>query len=277
MLPQPAPCPTRRCMNETTTLHSGENYSGITFSNIFAARTNLTFTRFVACTLEQVDLSGATLSGASFTRTTFDECDLGRMDGQGIELMTVEASDSYLTGTNLSDSFVTSTKWRGCTGDRISIDGANVREANLTDCQIRELTGSLAQIEHVSLGDVDAGRLHLSDCDITDLEARTTLLTSGRLDGVRIDDSSLKNCDMHWLTITGSWIDRLELDACNTTGMVIRDTTFTNSVFSQVFWDKMACERVAFDSCTFDEAESRAIWAMVTDGLILLRGHTNWV
>lgn len=262
-------------MNENMTLKIGKEYTDVEFNRTYAGETILDCTQFHACTFTESDLHRATLFQSFFGESTLNKCDLssvslveGVFDGS-------EVADTNLTDADLSYTGIYRTTWRGCTADRVDLGSANVRETSLEDCQVRVLTAKGAAFTQVTLARVDLGRMELTDNGIQDLEARDVQLTGSTLDGVFADGVLLENCDLHWVRISKSWIDRLTLRACDTTGMTVRDTTFTGCDFTGWRLDKVDCKRVVFDSCTFDLDAFRTLVRLRDAGLVSLRGDTD--
>lgn len=132
------------------------------------------------CTFNQLDLSGADLSGYSFLDCQFNNCNLGNMKLQGTTMKTVAFRDCKLTGLQFTDChpFLFAVSFTDCRLEYASFHGKSMKGTKFIRCDMTEVDFTESDLsssvfENCALGGSQFNAANLERVDLRTSEGFT--------------------------------------------------------------------------------------------------------
>ncbi len=168
-------------MPDATTSFTGvlspeEDYDGLSFRGLDLASARATSSRFLDCTVEECDLSGAQLAGSRWTDSS-----LLRVRGVGTEL-----SDASLLDVEVTDARLGAVAAYGSTWRRVTVCGGKIEFLNLRGATLREVRFEDCLLVEPDFGDATLRDVSFSGSTLVGPQFRGATLTSVDLSDARL-------------------------------------------------------------------------------------------
>ena len=157
---------------------------------------------------EQLDLSGAYLSGVRLPSADLSQDDLSGVDLTGADLRRGDLSRANLRGAHLSRS---SMGWANLR--RANLQGASLGRADLTGClqgaSLRGADLSFAELSFTDLRGADLSGADLTEANLSLSDLTGACLGGARLTGTILDVANLTGADLRRASLVRALLDRV--------------------------------------------------------------------
>jgi uncharacterized protein YjbI with pentapeptide repeats len=150
-----------------------------------------------------VDLSGASLAGATLTGVSFDGASLSGASFAGADISGGSFSGSTLTNVDLSGSNVSGASFDGATMTGATLTGANVSGASFAGATMTGASLAGANVSGASFAGASLAGASLAGADISGATFSGATLTNVDLSGANITGVNFTNANISGANITG--------------------------------------------------------------------------
>lgn len=157
-------------------LDPGERVEGLAFDGVDLAERPLAGVAFVECTLDDVTVDGADLTGASFVETRIE-----RLGAPSLAAPRSRFRDARLAASRIGSGELYETTWSGVVVRGCKLGFVNLRGAELTDVLFEDCA-----IEELDLGRAKATRVAFQGCTLETLDVTGAQLRHVDLRGARL-------------------------------------------------------------------------------------------
>ena len=224
---------------------------------------------------EDVDLSGANLSGAKLRNADLSGADLSRayltgVDLTGVDLSKADLSAATLSGANLSKADLIEADLSAANLSRANLSGADlsaatITRANLSGANLSGVNLSGATITRANLSGADLRAADLRAADLTEADLTEANLTEADLSGANLTEAALfeanlTEADLSGANLSGATLVRAilvktNLEQANLTGCSIYGISVWNVQLSNATQSNLIITAEGEPTITVDSLE----------------------
>ncbi|MCF8462831.1 MAG: pentapeptide repeat-containing protein [Rickettsiaceae bacterium] len=231
-------------------LANGSNlvYTGGSLKGASASRSCLDGLQATDVKMKSMDLAGGCLSGASVTKCTltssemsgsstigavFQDTNMERIHGQGIDMSnTLLAGSTSLQNSELQGSTFQETSAQGVSFAGSKMDKADLTAADLQRAGLQNVSAQFATLDDANISEANARGIDLSSAKGDDLRAVSTVLTEATLEkfeATRSDftDAIANKANMRDAVFDGSNLTKVQATEAQTEGLDLDNSKVT--------------------------------------------------
>lgn len=204
---------------------------------------------------EDVDLSGANLSGAKLRNADLSGADLSRAYLTGVDL-----SGADLSGTGLGAADLSGARLSRAELSSADLSGANLSRANLSGANLSGATISRANLSGVNLSGVNLSgatisRANLSKANLSGADLSGANLTEAYLSGANLTEADLSRADLSGAVLGRAILVKTNLEHANLTGCSIYGISVWNVQLSNATQSNLIITDEGEPTITVDNLE----------------------
>jgi len=217
---------------QNSTIPSGRVFDDVDMSGALLSGTVINGVSFAGATMTNVDLTGATLTNSTLTSANLAGVTLSNTDISGTTFASATMTNAVLTGATWTNSTLTSANLTGASMANTNISGTTFASATMTNAV---LTG--ATLTNSTLTSANLAGVTLSNTDISGTTFASSILTNAVLTGATLTNSTLTNTDLSGASlvlanVTGSSFIGSTLTNADLSGATVTNADFTNANIS---------------------------------------------
>lgn len=225
---------------------TGQDLSGIDFSNMQLAYANLTDakiegTNFSEAQLEGIKLRGTKLksailgAGTNLSHTDFSGLDLSGMDFSGCQLAYAVLEGANLAGTRLNGASLHKANLKGSNFRQAVFDKTtNLQNAIMDGLDLSELNLSGMDLQRATFIGANLQNTNLHGTDLTAANLSQSSIGLARLDPeTRLQSAILQKCNLAGMDLSGRELKDVQFDESDLKGVNFSNSNLTGSIFKQ--------------------------------------------
>ena len=196
------------------------------------------------------DLSGLALQGVDLSGANLEKADLSDSNLEDANLSKAKLSGADLTNTNMNRCNLFRAKLNELYAETSSFEEADMRQTSMNEAEFHSCSFIGAQLmEAKGYGIVWNGNkgdfIDLSNAKFKEGTFTQSSFTQGTLDGLRIPNSSVEDCNFHQASMHKSLMANCSIKQC----------TFEESNLSLSNWNETTIEGSSFSFCNLTRAD----------------------
>lgn len=203
---------------------SNMDLNGFDLSDTVLKRSCLKNTNF-----KKADLTNADLEGASFNKTDFSEATLKNTILEITALKDIILSDKNLSGFILIGSIPKSNYLYGKNLSNATLDGINLKQADLTNTILAHTTFNNVNLDSAILKNADLTNANLNKINLSNTNLEGAVLTNANFKSAVFKNSNLTNTKLTGTILTNANLDSAILTNEDLTSTILTGAILTNA------------------------------------------------
>ena len=215
-----------------TTITSARTFDNVDMTGASLSGTTVTGVSFAGATLKNAVLTGATLTNSTLTSTDLSGASMANTIISGTSFAGATMTKAVLTGATFTNSTLTSVGLTGASMANTDISGTSFAGATMTSVVLTGATLRGSTLTSTDLSGASMANTTITGSTFTSATMTNAVLTDATLTNSTMTSTVLTGASLVRANVTGSTFVGASLAGADLSGAIVTDATFTNANIS---------------------------------------------